>query len=671
MKTGDIVTAGSAGVGRPYTLGEVLGRGLWGMTWTARDSVGREYVVKVPLEPGDFPADAAVPDALIDACRAAAQETAALYAQGHPWYPRLEGTGFTHTGGTALVLARYPQSLKRRIAGAIAMSEAVILLQRTLSLLQQAGRRHGDLRPSNVLLTDRGDPILSDPLPHALVPHLHRLSELCGYERDEYLPPEGSSPSSDTFALCAMLYRVAMIGPVGAARDVKREDRVAIPRAGLDKVELATVKDRALTRLKDDKANPRFAPRLAERLAALLNRGLSKETDPSPPYRFADPSALDPRLSEVAELVDPKVDDVGHMLLAASAKNGVFQGGEPATFSVTIACSPGVQGHEDVVCGLQITDLDAPGDGRVRVPETRYGVKPHPSGRLRFDFTLPSIPPGRYRLNVAFSIRDGREEPKVAAGEFEVRPPPGYVPPAEDPPSVPAALSLPQRGVAAPLSPADHDGPSLPGAEVVNLFRAAPAARGGDFPRPLAPSPHEFEPSAPPEAPADVHDTVPAGSLRVAPPPVEAEVEFDPTTGAGDDDEVAPPPVVAPPPLAIVPNVRPSSGPSTSPTIAPPASSPEDPPSTDTPPSWSRPADVDDAHPGAGHDPFLTGGHGAGEDLPSFGGGDHSPKGPSTLSVYVEKLIDLVRRDTYTAFMVFLVVTLGFILFIFALITLL
>ena len=36
------------------------------------------------------------------------------------------------------------------------------------------------------------------------------------------------------------------------------------------------------------------------------------------------------------------------------------------------------------------------------------------AGRLRFKLGLPSVPPGRFRLRVAFAVRDSGEQPRVA-----------------------------------------------------------------------------------------------------------------------------------------------------------------------------------------------------------------------------------------------------------------
>ncbi len=656
MKSGDVVTAGATGAARNFVLGDVLGRGLWGVSWTARDAAGRDFVVKVPLEEHDVPADAPLPAGVLAACAAALVETGELYAKGHAWLPRLEAIGTTAAGAPALVMPRYPMSLKRRIAASVPLSEGVVLLQRVLDVLATAGRLHGDLRPSNVLINDRGEPVLADPLPAAIAAHRARLAEIAGSDRDEYGPPEGTSASADTFALCALLYRMAMIAsPAGPAGAPRREDRIPIPHNGLDKVEIASLRDRVLTRLKDDAANPRFAARMADRTSALLNRGLSREIEPSPPYRFAELSALAPRLEEVAELVDPQVADVGHLLHAVSVKNGSYQSGDPILFSVTIACSGGVQGQEDIACGVQIVDLDVQGDGRVPVPDAKYTVKPHPSGRLRFDFSLPDMPPGRYKIAVAFGIRDGRSDPKSASGEFEVRPAPGYVPPGNEVPSGPAPISMPQRpDRAAPLAERSGDAPSGPGADVVRLFGGSTdpgSVSDPSYPMPIAPSISEEFHAPTPSEPADDRDTKPAPRL-VSLVAVEHE-----TTGD-----------VPPPPLLVMP-LAPSS-PATSPTLTPAEPHVDVEPEVAAPPQWNRPADVDDRGPAPGWqgDPYLPGAAG-GEDLPSFGG-EKPPSPPSPIGLWFERAVEAIRKDSYTAYMVILVGALALILLVFALVTL-
>ena len=74
-------------------------------------------------------------------------------------------------------------------------------------------------------------------------------------------------------------------------------------------------------------------------------------------------------------------------MLSSAARDGVFKDGAAPAFSVTVSCSSGTT-HEDVATGIRVKDLDASGDSRIAIPGAQYTVKTHPSGRLRFDFTV-------------------------------------------------------------------------------------------------------------------------------------------------------------------------------------------------------------------------------------------------------------------------------------------
>src|SRR5690606_26110194 len=128
---------------------------------------------------------------------------------------------------------------------------------------------------------DRGEPVLTDLVTPAAARLLERLEGLA-QGRTSWRPPEGGKPSGgwDTWALCQVLWQSAM------TREAEATQRLDLPVDGLDKVALATLKDRALGRLGHERTNPRFRARLADRLAAVLNRGLSRFSEPSPPYRF-------------------------------------------------------------------------------------------------------------------------------------------------------------------------------------------------------------------------------------------------------------------------------------------------------------------------------------------------------------------------------------------------
>jgi hypothetical protein len=480
---------------RSWTIEAFLGQGIWGRSWLARNPEGGSAVLKVALQATDFPADAPLPDDVLRACRDAAREQAKLLETGaHSFLPRLLGTLTLSSGTPALLMAHYTRNLGDAIAHNLPLVRAVDLIGDVANYLGKSGLVHGNLRPSNILINDRGQPVLADMLTPAASALLVRLEDLAD-GRTRWRPPEATeraAPMWDTWALCQVLYQAAL------HRDAATDARPV--RQGLDRVEIATLKDRALARLSIEPTNARFRSRMSERLGAVLHRGLSTESQPSPPYRFVDCKVLAERLAEVMAMVSPHVEDVGRLLPAAHAVSGVHQTEGPVEFTVSVGCSAGVTNHEDVGCGMKLIDLDD-ANRRVPLPEAQYKVERHRSGRLRFAFDLPDIAPGRYRLKIAFSVRDSGVEPEVAAGEFEVRPPPGYIPPRVTEHET-SAIVLDRIRDRAPLAPAPVAAPvafiasdaglitsgcrptghgtspgSDPGAEIIE----------GLFPRPIAP----------------------------------------------------------------------------------------------------------------------------------------------------------------------------------------
>jgi hypothetical protein len=109
---------------------------------------------------------------------------------------------------------------------------------------------------------------------------------------------------TDTYAVGLMLLRA-----VHAGEDIRPS------AAGLDKAQLAAVKETAQRRLRAESSNPRFHARVAERLGAILNRALSRELTPSPPYRFTSLEEMKKRTEEVHALVQPRVTHVGRLIL--------------------------------------------------------------------------------------------------------------------------------------------------------------------------------------------------------------------------------------------------------------------------------------------------------------------------------------------------------------------
>ncbi len=498
MRTGDTISEG----GRTWTLGQRIGRGSWGITWEAFDREGHRTYAKVPFRTSDGTADHPIAAEAAEKCTAIVHEQAAALRGSPAWAPRIEAVARGVDGTPALVLSGY-HTLASRLDSGMPLREALEVVLRVARTLEKAGRVHGNIRPSNILLDDRGHPYLADPSTESWVALRALVAHSAG--REDYAPPEGGPPTArfDTWALCRVLHRVILHGD--------GQTRHEIPRGGLGKVELAHLRDRALARLEAAGANKRFTSRFADRLCSLLNRGLSGPTTPSPPYRFDSARELADRLSEVVALATPRVDSVGRVLPAPEAKGGVFVGGHPIKFSVSTNCTEGV-GVDDVVCGVKLVDVDKPDAGRVRADGLQYTASTHPSGRMRFDFVIPEIPPGRYDVTAAFAIKDSGGAPTVAQGRVEVRPPPGWVP------SEPAAEPSKATPIAFPSRPAPMAEP-----EVMQLEGYEPITE------------------APPTSPSD--NVVSFVPLPIAPgadtdpdEPVEVDVEMDPSTGGALDD---------------------------------------------------------------------------------------------------------------------------------------
>lgn len=481
---------------RLWTVGECLGRGLWGRSFLVRDADGHERVLKVALTAADFPTDVPLRADVPDLCAAALDEQARLLLRGDlPFLTRLEERVTLPDGRSGLLLPRFQATLGRKLEAGAPLTAVLLVVQRVAEQLARAGVVHGNLRPSNIFVADRGVPVLADVMTPSAARLLTRV-ETSSAPRGRWRPGEAADrpvATWDTWALCQTLWQAAMLRDTtpGAAH------RLESPCEGLDKVALASLKDRVLARLGVEGTNPRFRSRLADRLAAVLNRGLSRAAEPSPPYRFVDAPALLGRLEEVTALLAPRVGEVGRVLLANGADTrGTFQGSDGISFAVSVGCTPGVADHDDVVCGLQLVDVDAPEPtNRVSVADAKFRVTTHPSGRMRFQFDLPRVAPGRYRVRVAFTVKDSGQEPQVAEGRFEVRPPPGYVPPVaqDEVRGTMITLDRARRGPSTePSSPSaatdlepDDDTMSTeptelasdPGAEIIE----------GLFPRPIAP----------------------------------------------------------------------------------------------------------------------------------------------------------------------------------------
>ncbi|MCK6506719.1 hypothetical protein L6R53_25660 [Myxococcota bacterium] len=557
MKTGDTVRDPG---GRTFQVGQLIGRGLWGKTYTCREEPsGAEWILKAPLGPDAFAADS---EDMARICREIALEQARVLSQAAGvGLVRAEARFVTETGIPLLVMPRMATNLAARIeAGATLQDvlEAIAAVAQQLRGLTGGPRVHGNLRPTNILADGRGGWLLSDPLTDTLRRHLPALARARSVALS-WLPPEArarqeqplSDPSVDSHALAWLLLRAAMTPREGGGPP-------PLPDDGLDKATLVALKDAVRDRLAAEPSNPRFHARFGDRLSTLLNRALSRETSPSPPYRFPRMDEFQTRVTELAALVNPRVSHVGRVLLDRPPGSSAYNTDEEITFSCSVGCSPGVETHEDVGCGLAVFDMD--GDKRLRDVPCSYTVDRHPSGRFRFGFRVNALPPGAYRVRLAFTIRDSGHEPVTAEGELQVHPAAGYVPPRTEP--EPKAIRFAPREEPEVVTevgtvPPPRPSPAAQAAARAELAAEAAQAQVAPTARIEAvPAPDEVVPQPRPLPPAQVEAGGPVVQLRpspavrptVSPPPPEPEYRGAgrwtdlPLPGTGGPAPVAPDP---------------------------------------------------------------------------------------------------------------------------------
>jgi len=496
MNTGDTVrdTAGAS-----YEVGRFLGRGSWGRAYAARNAAtGEQVVIKRALQAGDLGGD----EKLAATCREILAEQGAL-AEGQRTtaLPALQAR-IPDGDSSALVFAWAGVPLAERATAAASTSDLLELAVRAIDALKALTSVipfHGNLTAGNLLIDDRGQVFVTDPITPTFRRHQAKLYAAAGLP-DHQLAPElrGLTPPlplsvpADTWGLCLQLTRALTIG---------QERFGALPVDGLDKPRRVALKDQLLNRLRKEPSNPAFHSRLVDKLVSLLNRALSQETSPTPPYRFRHLDELGKRFAEIRTLVHPTITSLGRLNWGLRAGADAFQTDEDARFTINVACSTGVEGRDEIGTGIALFDSES--GERLRDVHCAYSVDKHPSGRFRFLFKLPELRPGAYRVRVAFTIRESGDEPTTAEDKFHVRPAPGYVPPRSTPERAPipmrrepeeAAVSVTEPGVRTPrMAPPTSrvvrpgDGERHAGRPVESMEEAPTVPIQAATPTPIAP----------------------------------------------------------------------------------------------------------------------------------------------------------------------------------------
>jgi len=580
MKTGDTIrdTQGTA-----WQLGQSLGRGLWGKSFLVRREFDDAlFVLKAPLTPDDFRGEFPFSDVVISASRAAILEQARLYGDGgHNFLPRLEARASLSAENTGYILPHFPQTLQTRIEAGLPLAELVEILIQVAKLARQLPNGyHGNLRANNVLLSDDGGVFFTDVVTNAGPRAITRMISACPSHAPAF-PPEVSeatgevalTPGCDSWAIAMMLWEGVLAG----------EPLPNHPRQGLDKSAIQAVRDRVMDKMKAEDSNPRFHARLAERVAILLSRALSREQSPSPPFRFPKSEDLHGRLEEITQLIRPHVQSVGKIMLERPASKPWFTTDEVVAFNCLAAASAGVEGNEEIGVGIAVFDTQT--NERLKDLPLSYTSDRHPTGRYRFAFRIEGLYPGNFKARLAFAIRDSGHPPTTAEVDFLIRPAPGWVPPEQPaPPPAPLPFEREQPSVTMTRRPASPTMvPDDPAPEPVRTEAPRAEPPRAEPPRvdlrpvadprpsvvmpPPGPTPIAPRPSAPP--PPRPHTApMPTVATATAPPPTPGPVVQFPRPLAPepmrDLDEELDAPVAKPQPtvrLAPAPTMVPEAPP--------------------------------------------------------------------------------------------------------------
>jgi eukaryotic-like serine/threonine-protein kinase len=256
-----------------YYLAERLGEGGMAVVYKAYDTrLERDVAIKI-IRSGAFPADA-----IGEVLKRFEREAKSLARLSHPNIVKVYDFG-EHEGSPFLVMEYLPGgTLKKRLGQPLPWQEAVRLIlpvARGIAYAHQHGILHRDIKPANVLITDGGEPMLSD----FGIAKLFEGSEATALTGSgmaigtpEYMAPEQwtgiTSPKSDLYSLGIVLYELV----------TGRKPYVADTPAAI-----------LIKQATEPLPNPRrFAVDLPEAMELILVKALAKE----PEDRYEDLNAF-------------------------------------------------------------------------------------------------------------------------------------------------------------------------------------------------------------------------------------------------------------------------------------------------------------------------------------------------------------------------------------------
>jgi len=196
-----------------YYLSERLGEGGMAVVYKAYDiRLERDVAIKI-IRSGAFPMDA-----LGEVLKRFEREAKSLAKLSHPNIVKVHDFG-EHEGSPYLVMEYLPGgTLRRLLEKPIPWQDAIrviLPIARGVAYAHQRGILHRDIKPANILITESGEPMLSD-FGIAKLFEEEQTTALTGsgmaIGTPEYMAPEQwggkTSPQSDLYSLGIVLYEM-------------------------------------------------------------------------------------------------------------------------------------------------------------------------------------------------------------------------------------------------------------------------------------------------------------------------------------------------------------------------------------------------------------------------------------------------------------------------------